>query len=616
MKKNTITALTYSQMVDAKNKIQRAAIKAILTQLGYDRKTVLNMATGGGKTRLAWKLIFEHPDFNTVLFMVPKISLVDQTIQEWEEQCAAAGVSFDYRTAYSKGDLSTAEELDQWLSEPSDRKKVVFAVYNTVGVSEDSKESSIFSESTIPFDLAIYDECHRVAGKEMGLFTSCVTDEVVKANKKLFMTATVKIYYVNDEDDDTENEFSMMNEELFGKICYSLTIFDAIRLGILCNFEVYLLEVNDKDIRKMLNKNVNFLGEEVKGRHLATFYGVYNAYLQGARKIVTLYREIADANDFARLFQFCQQELGLFEGAVIGCVASDATRASLGAPYQYATATGITVIGNNKRKAQQWWLKEGPFRTADVAIATSTPWLKEGEDVPHIDCIVFGDRFKSGIDIIQTIGRALRWYPGKDLARIVLPIMQGEANKAAIAIQNTVGSLQGKVDTAQIIRMDATSNAEVTTVVGELEEGEEGGSGQDERQPHTPRWVFQEDQDGITTLVTNNEMTINLVHSSNTSAATRLEHEEMLHTVSLKVTNTYRKFHQDACDELWVKNTLATINLGVEGVRTSVRRIHDNQHYVVKFAEHNHVTIEEANERLAKYLPEFDKLRFQIMFGN
>jgi predicted helicase len=598
---NSKKQLTKKQMIEVKNSIQSETITKVLAEYvackkaGRPVKTTINLATGVGKTRTAWKLIFENDKFQTILFMVPKQSLVDQTIAEFMEQ----GIDFDYCTVYTQGDVKTVEELHQFLNRSTNGKKIVFAVYNSVGVTDE--RSTIFNDSPFIFDLAIYDECHRVAGKEMSQFTSCVADAVVKAHHKLFMTATVKFYL--EGPDENLNEYSMQNEELFGKIAMSLTVFKAIELGILCPFETFLLEVNDSEIRKALRKNVEFYDSITKGRHVATFYGVLNAYNQGARKIIVMYRQISDANDFARLFQYLQRTSGLFQGATIGSVASSASRYELGAPYQYLNEAGqLVIIGNSKRKAQQWWLKYGPFCQSASAVATATPWIKEGEDVPCIDCIVFGDIFKSGIDIIQIIGRALRWYEDKNIARIILPIMQGEATSVATAIRATVGSLQENVSDFQITHVEH---------VNELTPDPANGQNPDEITEvteTTPRWIFSEDQDGITTLVTDNQLTFSVIHNANTPAATRLEHEHMMQVIGLRATNRFHEYSREQRAEKFIDEIIALLN--DDNFRaTSVRKINSNDSYYERYANQYSISFDDAKKELSKQIYRIEALR-------
>lgn len=617
MKKNSISVLTLSEMIKVKNRIQKEACEAIIKEFnlckeeGRKLKAILNLATGAGKTRTAHTLVFKYlQNVNTILFVVPKKSLVQQTITEW----LALDFDFDYITLYSDGDKQSIEDIQYFMNKETNRKKVIFAVYNSVGVNNERGESNL-TRSDVNFDLAIYDECHYAAGTEYSLFTSCADDLVVKADRKVFMTATVKEY------EDTENEFgeietnnafSMANTDIFGNVAYSLTIFEAIRLGILCNFQTYLLEVSDERIKRMLNKDMEFLGEIVKGRHLASAYAVINAYDRGARKIVVMYRETADAHDFNRLFRFMQNQLGVLKGATIGCVASDATPTQLGAPTQYTDPNNniVHIKSSDNRKAQQWWLKYGPFCSSETAIATSSPWLKEGEDVPCIDCIVFGDRFKSGIDIVQIIGRALRYTETKQIAHIVLPIMEGEANKAAISIRNTIGNMQSEINEVQIIRSEvAPIVSQEDREVATLEQRERSN---EERQE---RWVFDDNTTTTTLEINQGEMTVEVIHDSTFTEEAREQHDKMLQTVGLKLTNRYKQFLNDTRAEDFVntqiRNAEGFID-GESGRRSDKRDIKTNSQYIKLYSEKYDLSIEDATKQLSAFMYKFDDFRQKI----
>ena len=586
--------MTQEQNIKIKNKIQSEACKAVVEKLRSNYKTILNLATGSGKTVTAAKISFNYlNEVNTVLFMVPKISLVNQTIEEWTNM----GFAFEYETAYTSGNIKTAEDLIDFMNKPSLVKKVVFAVYNSVGVVNGTP--SLFTTSGVEFDLAIYDECHRTAGTELGLFTSCVHDEVVKAKYKLFMTATIKIY-TEDEENENVNEYSMANPSLYGEIAYSLTIFEAIKLGILCPFETYLLEVSNNRLRSMLNQELGYYGEFIKGRHLAAAYGVVNAYNQGARKILVMYREIQNAHDFNNLFNFMQRELGLFGDAIINCVASNVTATQLNAPREFI---------KNPRGAQKWFLKEGPFTTSNSAIVTSTPWIKEGEDVPCIDSIVFGDRFNSGIDIIQIIGRALRYYNGKEKAIIILPIVEGEMGKAARNIQATIANMQNNIEEFQIIRMENPINqndqqSEVTT----------REVNQEDRQV---RWAFNQDQTEATRFETNQgEFSMTLIQDNTMDSESRNQHDMMLQSIGLKLTNQYREYITALRAERFISTQIENVEGLLDGdvnTRSEKRTFRSNDSYISMYSEKYDLTIEEAKKELGDHLKKIDNLREKML---
>jgi len=599
MIKNEMTALTYLEMCEAKNRMQKKACLAIMKELGINDKAILNLATGGGKTRVAWKVIFEYfRKLNLVLFMVPKISLVDQTIEEWIEQ----GIEFEAATVYTSGNVKTINQLRDFATMQTDKVKIVFAVYNSVGLQNDGTQS-IITQSGIEFDLAIYDECHRTAGKHIGLFTSCVTDEIVKAKKKLFMTATVKAYDVRDEDDrESANEFSMENKELFGNVAFTLTIAEAIHMGILNPFKTYLLEVSDTRIASMLKDEVRFLNETVKGQLLATAYSVIKAYELGARKIVVMYQKNKHARDFANLFRYMQHELGMLTDATIGCVAGNVKKHELRAPLTCTT----------DRAAQKWYLKEGPFWNAESAIVTSTPWLKEGEDVPCIDCIVFGDRFQSGIDIIQIIGRALRWYPGKGITRVILPIREGERNKASQLIRAAIGNIENTVNDAQIIRnewKDTTNETPQVPTESETTESTEANEGNAER------WllpdgsnVFDDSNTSSSTISINQgSVEIEVIHDSTFTHEARIAHDEMLNNLELKLTGNWKRFLTEERAKNFIHERIQMV--ATPNKKDTAHYYHLDDYYYTLYSSRYNLSLKEAKEELKNFIPAIQKLR-------
>ena len=180
---------------------QSIAIDKIVPQL--DKRGQLIMACGTGKTLTAlW--IAEELGSNTTLVLLPSLLLLSKTLTEWLTHCnepfAYLPVCSD-DTAASGADsicLSTSE-----LAFPSttdadeivaflDRKgrKVIFSTYqSTPKIVEAFKTKKIE-----PFDLIIADEAHRCAGKASSGYTLALDDSNIPAAKRLFMTATPKVF--------------------------------------------------------------------------------------------------------------------------------------------------------------------------------------------------------------------------------------------------------------------------------------------------------------------------------------------------------------------------------------------------------------------------------------
>ncbi len=69
---------------------------------------------------------------------------------------------------------------------------------------------------------------------------------------------------------------------------------------------------------------------------------------------------------------------------------------------------------------------------AHVAVVCSCKAVQEGVDVPCLDGVAFIDPKKSLVDIAQAMGRALRMFPGKSMAYIIVPVLMDEEDCAAM----------------------------------------------------------------------------------------------------------------------------------------------------------------------------------------
>ena len=92
--------------------------------------------------------------------------------------------------------------------------------------------------------------------------------------------------------------------------------------------------------------------------------------------------------------------------------------------YNYLPIDTYTVSGKIPTTKRNDIVQE--FANSERALITNARCLTEGVDVPNIDCIVFADPRKSKVDIVQSIGRALRKKEGKDWGYVILPVIYDE----------------------------------------------------------------------------------------------------------------------------------------------------------------------------------------------
>ena len=248
----------------------------------------LIMACGTGKTLTSLGLVRELSQGNpySVLFLAPSIALVSQTFRSWdsEEDIAPIIVCSD-ATANKKRKKSEDDEIDEsasdipfpvsanadeiscsWdVAQKYSNLRVVFSTYQSIEAVKEFQE-----KSGVKFDLTICDEAHRTATEENSLFSQAVDPKCINTGKKLFMTATPKIYKIRSEEGKKsvstsgyvpEAWYSMDDEEKYGPEFYRYSFRDAIKAGWLCDYKVLILamrkgsERNIDDIEKMLSSS-------------------------------------------------------------------------------------------------------------------------------------------------------------------------------------------------------------------------------------------------------------------------------------------------------------------------------------------------------------------------
>ena len=224
------------------------------------------MACGTGKT-LTSLWIKEKINARQVLVLVPSLSLLSQTLKEWNAEANQPFkwicVCSDKSVAKEKGEdqliANTSEIGVPVTSDPLDIKnfldesgsKVVFATYQSAKLIVEAQEH----HDTSMFDLAIADEAHRCAGKVSSAFGSVLDEKKIKRSKRLFFTATPRILTSRLKRRASEKEIevvSMDDESVFGKVLHEIKFSEAIEKQLLSDYQVVVVGVDDEMIRSQI----------------------------------------------------------------------------------------------------------------------------------------------------------------------------------------------------------------------------------------------------------------------------------------------------------------------------------------------------------------------------
>ena len=338
-------------------------------------------ATGTGKTILMYSLV--KGTNKTILFLCPTIALVKQAYDAWTqfEPLNALAVCSDNEAIDGVLSTTNVADIEAFLSSTmKTRLNVVFATYNSA-TKIAAAQANIDSE----FDFAFYDEAHRTVTHKNGRNYQCVKEDVIKAKKRLFVTASKKVCDI----DSSGNIATMSCNDDYGKVGYELTTRQAIKKGWLCPFEVFLFEVEDKDLLELANEivtnaTVAYSEDIMKSRHLVSLVAVLEAIKNGRKKIATYHNTNESARKFANLINSLKDKNIIPKDLLVR-----------------------PLTGDEKMRFRLSWLAN-MFTPAESAIVSSASWMREGVDIPCLDTIVIVDPIKSGISSQQTIGRGLR----------------------------------------------------------------------------------------------------------------------------------------------------------------------------------------------------------------
>ena len=306
------------------------------------------------------------------------------------------------------------------VGQPKKDLLVVFSTYQSIEVLGAAQKEG-FPE----FDLIIADEAHRTTGvkslnEEASVFTKVHSDDNIKGKKRLYQTATPKLYGPEAKKKAETNSIvisSMDDESLYGKEFFRLGFGDAIVNGILTDYKLMVLAVDEsvvqKDMQKSLSDPENGLNIDDVGRIIGVWNGMIKR--EGFTNKVSgepMKRAIA----FSRTIKDSKRLSEQFENVVNDYLDNE------NGYYVDVRHVDGNMNALEKNEALDW-LASDDIPEDSARILSNVRFLTEGVDVPNLDAIVFLSPRKSQVDIVQAVGRIIRKYEGKEYGYIILPIV-------------------------------------------------------------------------------------------------------------------------------------------------------------------------------------------------
>lgn len=439
--------------VKAKKKLRYYQESAIQSALNYFRENdrgQLIMAPGTGKTFTSLKIAEAmareaSKEQYTILYLVPSIQLLTQTLRGWnndtEMTMSSMAVTSDRNAsrgsvkqdesniAIKASDIGypattsskkVVENYLELMTRPKKELLVVFGTYQSIDVLGKAQKDG-FPE----FDLIIADEAHRTTGAkalgdEASAFTKVHSNLNVKGAKRLYQTATPKLYGTDAKKKAEENSIiisSMDDESLYGSVFYRLGFGDAISHDILTDYKLMVLAVDEtvvqKDMQKALADSENGLNIDDVGRIIGVWNGMIKRESfadkvsgEPMKRAIAFSRTIEDSKRLSTQFENVVNEyLNSDEGYSVNVRHVDGSMNAL-----------------EKNEALDW-LASDDIPEDSARILSNVRFLTEGIDVPNLDAIIFLSPRKSQVDIVQAVGRIIRKFEGKEYGYIILPIV-------------------------------------------------------------------------------------------------------------------------------------------------------------------------------------------------
>lgn len=419
----------------------------------YDRGQLI-MAPGTGKTftslKISEALSKKANNQFKVLYLVPSIQLLTQTLRGWnndtELKIASMAVTSD-RDA-SRGSDGTEDikatdigypattSKDQLLKNWNDIKEtqydrdmlVVFSTYQSIDVIGDAQKEE-FPE----FDLIISDEAHRTTGahemnKDASAFTKVHDNQNVKGKLRMYQTATPKVYGDNAKKNAKDKSIllsSMDDESKYGEVIYRMGFGQAVSHGILTDYKVMVLAVDEtaiqKDMQKTLADPENGLNIDDVGKIVGIWNGMMrrNGYKNPIKNSPYDGAPLERAIAFTRTIEDSKKVSKQFEEVVNEYIGSSTDQQTTKLSMKHADGSM-----NALQKGEVLdWLADSNKPLDEARIVSNVRFLTEGIDVPTLDAVIFLAPKKSQVDIVQAVGRIMRKSENKDYGYIILPVV-------------------------------------------------------------------------------------------------------------------------------------------------------------------------------------------------
>src|SRR5699024_9093847 len=430
---------------------QVPAIESVMEGFENADRGKLIMAPGTGKTftsmAIAEEMAKKSKGTFKVLYLVPSIQLLSQTLRSWNADISfnmdSIAVCSDRKVTKERlgtelEDIATADigfpattntdkllEYQQTIENRNEKPEFisVFSTYQSIDVIIEAQLKGFYG-----FDLIVCDEAHRTTGstelnQEASAFTKVHSNENIEAKKRLYQTATPRVYGEDAKKKAEEKSIliaDMSDPQTFGEEFYRIGFGDAIRKGILTDYKVMVLAVDEDVIARRFQDMFSKTESGIQFDDVTKIIGRWNGLVKRDGKTNRILgKPMKRAIAFTGTIKDSKKITDMFSTVVDEYLYKDNFNNNDQFKIDIKHADG-TMNAIEKNEKIDWLKSEVPDNTCRVL--SNARFLTEGVDVPDLDAVMFLKPRKSKIDIAQAVGRVMRKAEGKDYGYIILPI--------------------------------------------------------------------------------------------------------------------------------------------------------------------------------------------------
>lgn len=439
---------------------QETALNEVHEYFKTSSRGKLIMACGTGKTFTSLKIAENETNGKgLILFLVPSIALLGQTLEEWYAEanepikaiciCSDSEVSkkktkSEDIDSYSTVDLAlpastnVASILSQLKSsaETSQGMTVVFSTYQSIEVISEAQKAyqKIVGDKAI-FDLIICDEAHRTTGvtlarEDESAFVKVHRDDFLQAKKRLYMTATPRLYSDDSKSKAAQGDAllcSMDDQTIYGEEIYRIGFGEAVSKGMLSDYKVLILTVSENDMPVAVQKMVTNPENEISSDDVSKLIGCINALSKQILGDADIIKD-SDPDPMRRAVAFCPKIVASKKitntfNSTLDTYYSELSEEQKDKMVAVSSDHIDGMMSATTRQEKLSWLKNTPEDDKECRVLTNVRCLSEGVDVPSLDAVLFLSARNSQVDVVQSVGRVMRKSPGKKYGYIIIPVV-------------------------------------------------------------------------------------------------------------------------------------------------------------------------------------------------